>query len=392
VSQENVLRLFSASQPWFDFGQHDVWTLFHACTFDFSVWELWGALLEGGRLVVVPYWVSRSPQAFATLLEREQVSVLNQTPAAFRQLLAVAEVQQPSWGKALRQIIFGGEALESARLQDWVAAHGGQRPALVNMYGITETTVHVTYARLSAAEVLAAGRGGSRIGRPLADLGVYLLDRQLQPVPLGALGELYVGGAGLARGYWGRPDLTGQRFLPHPFSRQPGARLYRSGDLARWRASGQLEYAGRCDQQVKIRGFRIELGEIEAVLQEQPAVRQALVVARPDPDGTSRLVAYLVLADPAVSDDQLRRQLQRQLPDYMLPASLVRLTHLPLTPSGKIDRAALPPPDTQRPHLQTAYAPPRDPLEQALAQLWSQVLGVQQVGIHDNFFELGAIR
>ncbi|WP_344325026.1 amino acid adenylation domain-containing protein, partial [Kitasatospora putterlickiae] len=270
VTHHNVVRLFSATDHWFGFGADDVWTLFHSYAFDFSVWELWGALLHGGRLVVVPHLVSRDPAAFLGLLARERVTVLNQTPSAFYQLSA-ADRERPGSELALRYVVFGGEALELGRLDDWYQRHADNAPTLVNMYGITETTVHVSYIALDRAS--AAAGAGSTIGVNIPDLRVYVLDRYLQPVPPGVTGEMYVAGAGLARGYLGRPALSSERFVADPYAElfgERGTRMYRSGDLARRRADGVLEYFGRADQQVKIRGFRIELGEIEAVLAAQP--------------------------------------------------------------------------------------------------------------------------
>ena len=286
VTHASVLRLFDSTEAWFGFGPGDVWTLFHSYAFDFSVWEIWGALLYGGRVVVVPFLTSRDPAAFRALLAREGVTVLSQTPSAFRQLV---QADQSARGElALRWVVFGGEALEPRALKPWFHRHGDARPRLVNMYGITETTVHVTFRPLSAAD---ADAGGSMIGEPIPDLGVYLLDARLEPVPPGAPGEIFVGGAGAARGYLGRPALTAERFLPDPFSGVAGARMYRSGDRARRRAGGDTEYLGRGDQQLKVRGFRIEPGEIEAALLAQPGVREALVVAREDEPGARRLVA-----------------------------------------------------------------------------------------------------
>ncbi|HEV2844548.1 MAG TPA: amino acid adenylation domain-containing protein, partial [Thermoanaerobaculia bacterium] len=260
VRHGNATRLFSASDRWFGFGPEDVWTLFHSYAFDFSVWEIWGALLYGGRLVVVPYWVSRSPEAFYELLRDERVTVLNQTPSAFQQLTQVAETDL-----ALRYVIFGGEALKPASLAPWFERHGDERPRLINMYGITETTVHVTYRPVGKADTVSA------VGCPIPDLGAYLLDQALNLVPVGVPGEIFVGGAGLALGYLNRPELTAERFVPNPFG-EPGSRLYRSGDLARRLPDGDLEYLGRIYHQLKIRGFRIELGEIESALARHPAV------------------------------------------------------------------------------------------------------------------------
>jgi amino acid adenylation domain-containing protein len=299
VRHLNVVRLFTATERWFGFGPADVWTLFHSCAFDFSVWELWGALLYGGRLVVVPYWASRSPELFYDLLYRERVTVLNQTPSAFHQLMTAEEMicreREVPPGLDLRLVIFGGEALEPASLIPWFDRHGDRRPELVNMYGITETTVHVTYRRLRREDTA----GGSVIGCAIPDLRLYLLDPAGMPVPIGVPGELYVGGAGVALGYLGRAERTAERFVPCPFLPLPpgdwaGMRLYRTGDLARRLPNGDFVYLGRIDHQVKVRGFRIELGEIENLLIQHPAVQETVVLARPDASGDKRLVAYVV--------------------------------------------------------------------------------------------------
>ena len=292
IQHDNVTRLFRGTEAWFHFDENDVWTFFHSYAFDFSVWEIWGALLHGGRLVIVPHWVSRSPDAFHELLRTEQVTVLNQTPSAFRQLIRADEAAPANEDLSLRLVIFGGEALELESLRPWFERHGDSRLQLVNMYGITETTVHVTYRPLSLGDLDQAGK--SVIGCPIPDLETYLLDSNLELAPVGVPGEMYVGGDGLARSYLNRPAVTAERFIPHPFSDRPGARLYRTGDLARWLDGGDLEYLGRIDQQVKIRGFRIELGEIEAVLRQHAALRDALVVAREDQPGDKRLVSYVV--------------------------------------------------------------------------------------------------
>jgi len=289
VTHLNMVRLFQATWDWYKFDEHDVWTMFHSYAFDFSVWEIWGALFYGGRVVVVPYLVSRSPEEFYRLLHKERVTVLNQTPSSFKQLIQ-AEESVGVHELALRYVIFGGEALDMASLKPWFARHGDHKPQLVNMYGITETTVHVTYRPLSVSDTV----GGSVIGRPIPDLQLYILDQHRQPVPIGVAGEMYVGGAGVARGYLNRPELTSERFIPDPFSSNPGARLYKTGDLARFLANGDVEYLGRIDLQVKIRGFRIELGEIESVLAGHSAVRHSVVMAREDEPGNKQLVAYIV--------------------------------------------------------------------------------------------------
>ncbi|WP_365731752.1 amino acid adenylation domain-containing protein [Ramlibacter sp.] len=382
LTHGNLARLFDATRELFGFGSSDVWTLFHSYAFDFSVWEIWGALLHGGRLVVVPHIVTRSPERFLELLARERVTVLNQTPSAFQQL--VQADQAANHALALKHVIFGGEALNRAGLAPWFAKHGDAQPRLVNMYGITETTVHVTWHVLQAGNADAPGC----IGRPLADLACHVLDEFLNPAPIGVAGELYVAGAGVARGYLGRPRLTAERFVPDPFGAAPGARMYRSGDLARWRPDGTLDYLGRADHQVKIRGFRIELGEIEAVLAAQAGVHEALVLAREDVPGDRRLVAYVVAVQgQAASVAELRAALAQSLPGYMVPGHILALDAFPLTPNGKIDRKALPAPGTAR--SEEGYTAPRTPLEERVARAWAEVLRLDQVGVTDNFFELG---
>ena len=387
ISHQNVGRLFDATDGWFGFGEDDVWSLFHSYAFDFSVWEMWGALLYGGRLVVVPFWVSRSPEAFRELVLREGVTVLNQTPSAFRQFIAADEQSGPAVKTDLRWVIFGGEALELSSLGPWFARHGDARPQLVNMYGITETTVHVTYRPLSREDLRAGA--GSVIGVPIPDLRLFVLDAYGSPVPTGVAGEMYVGGGGVSRGYLGRAELTAQRFVADPFGDDDG-RLYRTGDLAKRLENGDLEYLGRIDDQVKIRGFRIELGEIEAVLARHPTVRDAVVLARADGGLDKRLVAYVV-ADGQQSEliEQLKTHLRAKLPEYMVPAHYVLLAQLPLTPNGKTDRKALPAPDYGRREVERPYVAARTATEATLAAVWAAVLGAPRVSIDDNFFELG---
>ncbi|MEV4256510.1 amino acid adenylation domain-containing protein, partial [Spirillospora sp. NPDC049652] len=381
VPHQNVVRLLSSTEPWFSFGPDDVWTLFHSYAFDFSVWELWGSLLYGGRLVVVPYLTSRSPDEFLKLLAAERVTVLNQTPSAFYQLMA-ADRENPGTDLALRYVVFGGEALELGRLDDWYSRHDEAAPTLVNMYGITETTVHVSYVALDRA--YAASAPGSVIGTGIPDLRVYVLDERLQPVPAGVVGELYVAGAGLARGYLNRPGLTAERFVADPFGTEPGSRMYRTGDLGRWLGDGRLEYLGRSDQQVQLRGFRIELGEVESALVRHETVADAAVVLRDE-----KLIAYAVPSTPGLELDasELRRFVNGALPDHMVPAAVVTLDALPLTSNGKLDRKALPAPDF---HANAASRAPRTPEEETLAALFTEVLGgLEKVGIDDGFFDLG---
>ncbi|MCA6094662.1 amino acid adenylation domain-containing protein, partial [Streptomyces sp. SCA3-4] len=383
VSHRNVVRLFTAAAEHFAFGPEDVWTMFHSYAFDFSVWEIWGPLLHGGRLVVVPFDVSRSPEDFLALLAAEQVTVLNQTPSAFYQLVQ-ADREQPERPLALRYVVFGGEALDPGRLAAWYDHRDDDAPALVNMYGITETTVHVTHLRLDRDT--AARSRGSVIGDPLGDLRLAVLDQALRPVPDEVVGELYVSGAGLAQGYLGRPALTASRFVAAPFG-APGERMYRTGDLARRHADGSLEYVGRADDQVKIRGFRIEPGEIAAVLGDAPGIAQATVVTRSDAPGQTVLVAYVVPeAGEPFDAGALRGHAAAALPDYMVPAAFVALPALPLTVNGKIDRKALPAPDLS---AGASGRSPRTPEETLLCGIVAELLNLPRVGVDDDFFSLG---
>lgn len=389
ITHGNVARLLQATQHWFQFTSEDTWTLFHSYAFDFSVWEMWGALATGGRLVIVPYLVSRSPEAYWELVQRERVSVINQTPSAFHQLLQHLEgVSDQEISHRPRLIIFGGEALDNQDIQQWIQRYGEQQPRLVNMYGITETTVHVTYQELSASLVSEGNR--SIIGVPIPDLRLYILDQWGQAVSVGCSGELYVGGAGVARGYLRRPELTAERFTPDLFSGQAGERLYRTGDLVCCREDGRLEYLGRVDHQIKLRGFRIEPEEIEALLREEEEVEDAVVILKEDTPGEKRLVGYVVLGrGRMITMSELRERLKQKVPDYMVPANLIVLEYLPLTENGKLDRNALPASDGIRPDLDNEYVEPQTDLERALVRIWTEILGVEHIGIEDDFFALG---
>ena len=382
VAHQNVGRLFSATRELFPFGAADVWTLFHSLSFDFSVWELWGPLLHGGRLVVVPQMVSRSPEEMLDLLERESVTILNQTPSAFYELAEADRRRTPRDGLALRAVVFGGEALEFRRLREW-AERRPKAPALINMYGITETTVHVTYFELDT-ETLDTEAG--LIGAALPDLRMYVLDAHLQLVPPGVAGELYVAGEGLARGYLGRPGLTSERFVADPFG-PPGQRMYRTGDRGRFRAKGGFEYLGRIDDQIKIRGFRIELGDVEAALARHPDVAQVVVVAREDSARDMRLVGYVVpVSGSSLAASDLRRHVANALPEYMVPSSVIVLDRIPRTANGKVDRKALPEPGLD---IRANVRRPTTRREEILCEIFGEVLGATGVGMDDDFFELG---
>ncbi|QLH25738.1 amino acid adenylation domain-containing protein [Streptomyces sp. Rer75] len=390
VTHDNVVRLLDTTDEQFGFGPDDVHALFHSYAFDVSVWELWAALGRGGRLVVVPHTVSRSPREMWQLLVRERVTALCQTPSAFYQLAqAEADMAREADGPprhALRVVVFAGEALDPRRIRHWYpegpATHG--RPRLVNMYGITETTVHSTYAELTdPADTRSA------IGEPLADLRLHLLDHALRPVPPGCPGEIYLSGPGVTRGYLGREALTATRFVADPFG-PPGSRMYRSGDLARRWQDGTLEYLGRTDQQVKVRGFRIEPGEIEAVLERHPDVVQAAVLVKDGgADGGAQLVAYTVpaTADTRLDPAALRRYAADHLPGYMVPGFVVPIARLPLTRNGKLDRRALPDP-TEGLRTGAGRAPATE-LERFLCRAFAETLGVPEVGVEDGFFDLG---
>ncbi|HEV7216656.1 MAG TPA: non-ribosomal peptide synthetase, partial [Chloroflexota bacterium] len=377
VRQAAVVNFLRTMQEHVGVSANDILLAVTTLSFDIAVLELFLPLLVGARVVLASRVVAADGQALAATLDKVGATVMQATPATWRLLL------EAGWqGSPRLQALCGGEALLGSlaeRLQPRVAA-------LWNLYGPTETTVWSAVQRVDQA---TSTTGAAPIGQPLANTQIYLLDQAGRPVPIGVPGELYIGGAGLTRGYLNRPDLTAERFLPDPFSPSPGARLYRTGDRARRRADGAIAFLGRLDHQVKLRGYRIELGEIEAALCRHPAVREAAVLLREDRPGDQRLVAYLVSSDGAMpSPEELRQRLAASLPPYMLPVAFVPLDNLPLTPNGKLDRKALPAPDpAARPA--TTFMAPRSVAEQAIAAIWREVLGVEQVGLDDNFFDLG---
>ncbi|HET6978727.1 MAG TPA: amino acid adenylation domain-containing protein [Pyrinomonadaceae bacterium] len=347
-------------------------------SFDVSVWEFFWPLMTGARLVVASPGGHQDATYLAELIARQQITTVHFVPSMLQIFIDCPEAR--SCG-SLRRVICSGEAL-SHELQE--RFHACLPAELHNLYGPTEAAVDVT--------AWACERGGQRysvpIGRPIANTKIHILDRNLCPVPVGVAGELHIGGIGLARGYLNHPELTAERFISDPFSITPGARLYQTGDLARYWPNGEIEYLGRLDFQVKLRGLRIELEEIEAVLAEHEAVREAVVVAREDKPGGARLVAYCVNQDIPVTSDELRAHARRKLPDYMVPAAFVMLDELPLSPNGKLDRRALPEPEWSQPNVEE-YIAPRTATEEIVAGIWMEVLGAKQVSVHDNFFEIG---
>ena len=394
IEHQNVTRLFTCTDAQFGFNANDVWTLFHSYAFDFSVWEIWGALLYGGKLLVLSHEDTRDTASFHQLCVRNKVTVLNQTPSAFYRYADVAS-QSKEINSNLRYIIFGGEALNVQQLTTWwdYQNKAGIAVSLINMYGITETTVHVTFKLITPQEKVV-----SNIGKPISDLNSYILDASLQPVPVGVVGELYIGGAGVARGYLNRPELTQERFIRNPFATEQDielgyTRLYKTGDTARWLANGDIEYIGRNDDQVKIRGFRIELGEIENILSQVSGINKSCVLVKQRETSLGKvkyLVGYYVLAPDAkeLTTEAILSSLHEFLPEYMVPSHLLAMDDFPLTVNGKLDKGKLP----EIAHtIASNDAVPTSDLEVTLASIYAEVLGLsaEAIGINQNFFKIG---
>ncbi|HLP45748.1 MAG TPA: amino acid adenylation domain-containing protein, partial [Candidatus Kapabacteria bacterium] len=381
IEHRNVVRLLFNDKFQFNFTEQDVWTLFHSFCFDFSVWEMYGALLYGGKLLILPKMMARDTVQFLELLNKEAVTVLNQTPSAFYNLVNETLNAAPLRKKLyLKYVIFGGEALNPLKLKSWAEQYPQTR--LINMYGITETTVHVTYKEITGDNIELKI---SNIGKPIPTLNIYLLDKYLKPVPIGVTGEIYVGGDGVARGYLNRPELTSEKFIKNrSYKSNKTYILYKTGDLAGWLPDGNIQFLGRIDHQVKIRGFRIELGEIESRLMKHPDIKDAVVLAIEE-NGDKYLSAYIVFNNESVIPG-LREYLSKELPEYMIPTYFISLDKIPLTSNGKLDRKAL-----QKPGLKAGenYIAPRDEIEKKLVEIWSEVLGQTSIGIDDDFFELG---
>jgi amino acid adenylation domain-containing protein len=423
ITHHNVVRLFLQTHQWFHFSSKDVWTLFHSIGFDFSVWEIWGALLYGGKLVIVPK-ESLSPLAFYELLSTENVTFLNQTPSAFTQILFADKCYSDGrYPLSLRFIILDGEMLNFANLRPWIERHGDCSPQIINMYGITEVTVHVTYRRILQRDLVEKD---SLIGIPIPDLAMHILNDNLKPVSIGQIGEIYISGAGIAKGYLNHPELTESRFLRNPFSQDPSERLYRTGDLARQRTDGDIAYIGRLDDQVKIRGYRIELSEIQKCLEEHDLVTSAVVVVRENEPGIKRLVAYVVLignatkaktpnmalsslaaTDHVNSQEQkffretnstsanecfipeLRSFMKLKLPEYMRPSVIVEIDQIPLTANGKIDTSKLLLSHLPGKKSRSNYIAPKTEVERFLSRMWRKALSVDNISVRDRLFDLG---
>ncbi len=418
IEHRNVVRLLFNDKFQFDFNHNDVWTMFHSYCFDFSVWEMYGALLYGGQLVLISRMTARNPERFLDIMNEKKVSVLNQTPSSFYALMEI-ESKRPPKKLLLKYVIFGGEALKPGKIKEWKSRYPDTR--LINMYGITETTVHVTYKEITAKEIEV---NISNIGKPIPTLHVFVVARPLNLVPIGVPGELCVGGEGVGRGYLNRPELTAEKFYNEnyqKFLRGPGAvflksapgrrRLYKSGDLARILPGGDIEYLGRIDQQVKIRGFRVELGEIESQLEQLDKIKEAIVLVKENKSGEKYLCAYITAqsaertapgqGDIGKGDSKERKQepspgelrefLARTLPDYMIPSYFVIIDRIPLTPNGKINRKALPEPKTEVAATAGQYTAPRDKAEEKLVEIWSEILAIEKekIGIENSFFQLG---
>jgi len=379
IAHYSVVNFLCAMRRSPGFTAQDVLLSVTTLSFDISVLEIFLPLIDGGRVELAGQNVAADGIQLLALLNSCGATVMQATPATWQILLAAGWQGSPGL-----KILCGGEAL-SVELAAQLLERG---VSLWNLYGPTETTIWSSLFQIESVD--ASSEAVISIGRPIDNTQMYILDRHLQPLPPGIPGELYIGGDGLARGYLNRLELTTEKFIPHPFNGRPGAQLYKTGDLARFQPDGTIEYLGRLDHQVKVRGFRIELGEIETVLTQHPAVRQAVVVAREDQPGDRRLVAYIVAREQSEATTKIMRHfLYQKLPEYMLPSTFVFLDALPLTPNNKIDRHALPTPTVAGAERNSTFVAPRSPVEEVLAELWTQVLKVEKIGIHNNFFELG---
>ncbi len=390
VSHYNVVRLFQAVQNEFAFGANDVWTMFHSYTVDFSVWELWGALLHGGKLIIVPYEISRTPEAFYELVCKNRVTIMSQIPSAFRYFIQVEDTGEvdPADLSALRVVFLGGEILDIRMLGAWAERHGLDKPAIHNFYGLTGVAGFATYHRVIRDDL--RNRSGSPIGKPFMDTEVYILDPYFHISPIGVPGEIFVGGPRLSRGYMNDPEFTSERFVQHPFSSDLSARLYRTRDRARYNKNGEIEFLGRADNQIKLRGFKVDPRDVEATLVEHPDIREVSAIVREDVPGDQRLVAYYVKqANHIPATNELRAYLRERLPDYMIPSVFIPVSTITYVSSGKVDRRSLPAPDRNRPSMSPVFRLPANAVEVVLLGIWTRLLQVDEIGVKDDFFSLG---
>jgi amino acid adenylation domain-containing protein len=397
IEHQSVVNLTATMRVEYGMVSSDRVLQFSSLSFDSATDEIYNCLTAGGTLVLRTDEMLSSVSTFVQKCREWKLTVLELPTAYWHQIISELATTGESLPTSVRLVSFGGEAALPEKLRlwqrcvnDWRRYHQmGEPPLLINGYGPTEATVEATIYKLSES-VLEDTRSQVPIGRPIGNVQAYILDRYLQPVPIGVPGELHIGGDGLARGYLNRPELTAEKFIPNPFNDEPGTRLYKTGDLVRYLPDGNIEYLGRIDNQVKIRGFRIELGEIETVLGQHPAVRETLLLVREDIPGDKRLVAYLIpKEEPAATTNELRHFLREKLPSYMIPSAFVMLETIPLTPNGKVDYRALPAPDKAQLELEERFVAPRTPVEEELAAIWTNVLGLEQIGVHNNFFDLG---
>lgn len=379
IEHRNVVKLLYNGKVLFDFNDNDIWTMFHSFCFDFSVWEMYGALLYGGKLVIVSKIIAQDTRRFLKLLKKENITILNQVPSTFLNLI-YEEIKLEKKELKIRYVIFGGEALKPIILKQWVKKYPETR--LINMYGITETTVHVTFKEITIEDI---SLNISNIGRPIPTLNTYIMDKNMKLLPIGVSGELCISGAGLARGYLNKPELTQEKFISNPY--EPGKRMYRTGDLARWLPDGNIEFLGRMDHQVKIRGFRIEIGEIEKNLLYNDKIKEAVVIDRADELGNKYLCAYLV-TNSSLTVKELREELGEKLPDYMIPSYFIEIDEIPLNNNGKMDRKALIGLDGSI-NIGSVYEVARNKTEEKLIEIWTDALKLKNIGIKDNFFDLG---
>ncbi len=382
IEHRNVVRLLFNDRFQFDFSERDVWTIFHSFCFDFSVWEMYGALLYGGTAVIIPKESAREAFAFAQTIRDQKVTVINQTPSAFYNLIPKM-LEFSSSDIAVRYVILGGEKLNPIKLNKIKQAF--PKIKFINMYGITETTVHVTYKEITLQDIDA---GFSNIGNPIPTLNTYIFDENMKLTPIGVEGELCVGGDGVSRGYLNCRELTSEKFVQNPYN--PEERIYRSGDLACMQENGDLEYFGRMDTQVQLRGFRIELGEIESAIAKIEEIEDCVVIAHEDSNQDKRLIAYVIFNGEEITADKIREQISKSLPEYMIPSFFIKIDQIPLTSNGKLDDKKLPEPDIET--VSTVdYAAPTNDTEQALVEIWEEVLGLESdnIGIEQNFFEIG---